>query len=103
MYASTLTTCQFAGLALLAYLGTDSSAPILIAVALHGLSLILLANNRWHSALPARGDSLGWRQFVRDRLPLASRAFFSMFDSTMLALLPVYALSSGFWRPRRRD
>ena len=97
VYASTLTTCQFAGPALLAYLGTDSSAPILIAVALHGLSLILLANSRWHSALPARGDSLGWRQFVRYCLPLgAAVLFFSMFDSTMLALLPVYALKLGF-------
>jgi len=96
VYASTLTTCQFAGPALLAYLGTDSNAPILIAVALHGLSLLLLAKSHWHSALPERGGSLAWRQFVRDCLPLgAAVLFFSMFDSTMLALLPVYGLTLG--------
>jgi MFS family permease len=96
VYASTLTTCQFAGPALLVCLGTDSAVPILVAVGLHALSLILLANSRWHSALPQRGDSLAWRQFVRDCLPLgAAVLFFSMFDSTMLALLPVYGLRLG--------
>jgi MFS family permease len=96
VYASTLTTCQFAGPTLLAYLGTDSSVPILIAIALHGLSLLLLTNSHWHSALPARGDSLNWGQFVRDCLPLTTAVlFFSMFDSTMLALLPVYGLKLG--------
>jgi MFS family permease len=97
VYASTLTTCQFASPALLAYLGTDSAVPILIAVALHGLSLILLANSRWHSVPHERGDPLAWRHFVRDCLPLgAAVLFFSMFDSTMLALLPVYGLTLGF-------
>ena len=96
VYASTLTTCQFAGPALLACLGTDSGVPISIAVALHALSLILLANSRWHSALPERGDPLAWGQFVRNCLPLgAAVLFFSMFDSTMLALLPVYGLTLG--------
>jgi len=96
VYASTLTTCQFAGPALLVCLGTDSGVPILVAVALHGLSLVLLANSRWHSALPQRGDSVAWRQFARDCIPLgAAVLFFSMFDSTMLALLLVTAVFLG--------
>jgi len=95
-YASTLTTCQFAGPALLALLGTGSGSALLVGVALHGLSLVLLFGSDWPDAPPARGEPLRFGLFMRSCLPLAAAVlFFAMFDNTMLALLPVYGLHLG--------
>jgi MFS family permease len=96
LYASTLTTCQFAGPTLLALLGTASARALLVGVALHGLSLLLLLGSGWPRAAPLRGEPLRLALFMRSCLPLAAAVlFFSMFDSTMLALLPVYGLHLG--------
>jgi MFS family permease len=68
-----------------------------IAAALHGVSIALLARTRWSS--PVRGNEplLSLAQFIRHSLPLAAAVlFFAMFDSTMLSLLPVYGLKIGF-------
>jgi MFS family permease len=95
-YASTLTTCQFAGPTLLALLGTGSGRALLVGVALHGLSLVLLLGSDWPDAPATRGEPLRFGLFMRSCLPLAAAVlFFSMFDSTMLALLPVYGLHLG--------
>ena len=97
LYATMLTACQFAGPTLLAVVGTVSSVSIVIAAALHGVSIALLARTRWSS--PVRGNEplLSLAEFIRHSLPLAAAVlFFAMFDSTMLSLLPVYGLKIGF-------
>jgi MFS family permease len=97
LYATMLTTCQFAGPALLAVVGTVSSVSLVIAAALHGVSIALLARTGWSS--PVRGNEplLSLREFICHSLPLAAAVlFFAMFDSTMLSLLPVYGLKIGF-------
>jgi MFS family permease len=97
LYATMLTACQFAGPALLAVVGTVSSVSLVIAAALHGVSIALLARTGWSS--PVRGNEplLSLPEFIRHSLPLAAAVlFFAMFDSTMLSLLPVYGLKIGF-------
>jgi MFS family permease len=96
LYASTLTTCQFAGPTLLAILGTRSARALLVGVVLHGLSLLLLFGSDWPQTSAAPSEPLQLRLFMRCCRPLAIAVlFFSMFDSTMLALLPVYGLHLG--------
>lgn len=96
VYAMMLTACQFAGPTLLAALGTQTLTPLLIAAALHLVALALLLRAGWHSGAAARLQSLRLRDFVRDSLPLAAAVlFFSMFDSAVLSLLPLYGLQVG--------
>jgi len=96
-YATTLTACQFAGPALLALLGTRAAAPLAVAVLLHLASCILLLRTRWQHAPHAGEGPLAPRAFFGGCLPLAAAVlFFSMFDSTALALLPLYGLKIGF-------
>lgn len=95
-YASMLTACQFAGPALLAALGPFSRAPLFIGAALHLVSFGLLSGGSWSGRPAAHEPRLALSGFLRSCLPLAAAVvFFSMFDSTMLALLPVYGLRLG--------
>ncbi|MBS0378505.1 MAG: MFS transporter [Proteobacteria bacterium] len=96
LYATTLTACQFAGPALLAVLGTHARAPIVAAVVLHLASCALLARSDWRANLHAEEGALPPRVFLRHCLPLAAAVlYFAMFDSTALALLPLYGLGLG--------
>jgi len=96
LYASTLTGCQLAGPALLALLGPQSRAPIVIAAAMHVLAIALLGSVRWQRAPAEREPPLPAREFLRNSLPLAVAVlFFAMFDSTVLSLLPLYGLAIG--------
>ena len=86
LYASTLTGCQLAGPALLALLGPQSRAPIVIAAAMHVLAIALLGSVRWQRAPAEREPPLPAREFLRNSLPLAVAVlFFAMFDSTVLS------------------
>jgi MFS family permease len=81
---------------LLAALGPYSGAPIAIAAALHAVSIILILCTGWRTPMLVRGKSLTLSDFIRHSLPLATAVlFFSMFDSTVLSLLPVYGLKIG--------
>ncbi len=96
LYATTLTACQFAGPALLAVLGTHARAPIVAAVVLHLASCALLARSDWRTNLHAQEGALPVRAFLGQCLPLAAAVlYFAMFDSTALALLPLYGLGVG--------
>jgi len=96
VYAMTLTACQFAGPALLAALGADSRTPIVVAAAMHLVAIALLLRTRWHGSGTADSKSLRLRHFARAALPLAGAVlFFSMFDSAVLSLLPLYGLQVG--------
>jgi MFS family permease len=97
LYATTLTTCQFAGPAMLAALGTASGLPLYVAAGLHVLSGAFVVGSRWRDTAPAVPQAaLTLRAFLHSSLPLASAVlFFAMFDSAVLALLPVYGLRLG--------
>jgi MFS family permease len=96
LYAPTLTLCQFAGPTMLAVLGLQSRLPLLIAAALHVVSIAFLIGTRWRSLAQPPEPALTLSQFVRHSLPLASAVlFFAMFDSAVLSLLPLYGLKLG--------
>jgi MFS family permease len=97
LYATTLTTCQFAGPTMLAALGTQSGLPLYVAAALHVVSGAFVIGSRWRdTAAPPPQAALTLRAFLHSSLPLASAVlFFAMFDSAVLSLLPVYGLKIG--------
>jgi len=97
LYATSLTTCQFAGPTMLAALGTQTGLPLYVAAALHVVSGAFVIGSRWRdTAPPAPQAALTLRAFLRSSLPLASAVlFFAAFDSAVLSLLPVYGLKLG--------
>lgn len=98
LYAATLTGCQLAGPALLAVLGVHAAAPLWMAAGLHTLALVLVAVGEWQTQSSSeRSGALSLRSFLTIALPLAvAVVYFSMFDSSMLSLLPLYGLAVGF-------
>lgn len=103
VYAATLTGCQLAGPALLAAFGSHSTLPLWIAAGLHALGFALIMLVDWDSNVPgeAQPQPLRASEFLSVALPLAiAIAYFAMFDSAILSLLPVYGLSMGF--PERK-
>lgn len=94
-YATTLTACQLAGPTLLALLGPQSPVPIVFAAALHLCAMALLGKDP-SQRLGALAAPQPFRGLLRGSLPLAVAVlFFSMFDSTVLSLLPLYGLALG--------
>ena len=86
-----------AGPALLALLGAHDSAPVWIAVVLHGAAFLFVTLGSWKSpASPSGATTLSLGQFCATALPLAiAVVYFAMFDSSMLSLLPLYGLAVG--------
>lgn len=96
LYTTSFTLFQLAGPALVALLNGKLAWPfaacaLLFVVALPGLALL----NGTH--LPAQEEAHARWQDVLPRMPMIAlgAAFFALFDTLILALLPVYAMRQG--------
>lgn len=100
LYATIFTVCQFLGPSTLSLLGTHQAAPLYVATALHAIAAALfIAIKVDKGTAPNEEDSapLSMLHFVRQAPAICGGVlFFSFFDSTVLSLLPIYAVQNGY-------
>lgn len=96
LYTTTFTVCQLFGPALVAALRTELAWPFSAAAALFLLPLPLLLGLRATTGAEHSAGGSRWRD-VWPRMPaiVLGTAFFALFDTLVLALLPLFGLQHG--------